>query len=59
MKRKLLRNFTIAATAMALGFGSLASQAKAEETIKIGSFLAVTGGASFLGDPPSKRFNWR
>jgi len=54
MKRKLLRNFTIAATAMALGFGSLASHAKAAETIKIGSFLAVTGGASFLGDPEKK-----
>ena len=54
MKLKLVRNFTIAATAIALGFGSFASHAKAEETIKIGSFLAVTGGASFLGDPEKK-----
>jgi len=28
--------------------------AKAADTIKIGSFLAVTGGASFLGDPEKK-----
>ena len=28
--------------------------ASAAETIKIGSFLAVTGGASFLGDPEKK-----
>jgi len=27
------------------------SQAIAAETIKIGSFLSVTGGASFIGDP--------
>ena len=54
MKLKLVRNFTIAATAIALGFGSFASHAKAEEAIKIGSFLAVTGGASFLGDPEKK-----
>lgn len=31
-----------------------ASGAQAAETIKIGSFLAVTGGASFLGDPEKK-----
>lgn len=30
------------------------SAARAAETIKIGSFLAVTGGASFLGDPEKK-----
>jgi branched-chain amino acid transport system substrate-binding protein len=31
-----------------------AGGASAAETIKIGSFLAVTGGASFLGDPEKK-----
>ena len=31
-----------------------AGQAPAAEPIKIGSFLAVTGGASFLGDPELK-----
>lgn len=31
-----------------------AGGAAAAETIKIGSFLAVTGGASFLGDPEKK-----
>jgi len=31
-----------------------AGSASAAETIKIGSFLAVTGGASFLGDPEKK-----
>ncbi|MEI6559452.1 MAG: ABC transporter substrate-binding protein [Rhodospirillaceae bacterium] len=35
------------------GSGALASGAVAE-TIKIGSFLSVTGGASFLGDPEKK-----
>ncbi|MBL6932387.1 MAG: ABC transporter substrate-binding protein [Rhodospirillales bacterium] len=39
-----------AATVLGLSFGP----AKAAEPIKIGSFLAVTGGASFLGDPESK-----
>ena len=33
--------------------GALASGAQAD-TIKIGSFLSVTGGASFLGDPEKK-----
>ncbi|TVO70987.1 MAG: ABC transporter substrate-binding protein, partial [Sedimenticola selenatireducens] len=32
---------------LALGAG----QAVSAETIKVGTFLAVTGGASFLGDP--------
>ncbi|MDH3231609.1 MAG: ABC transporter substrate-binding protein, partial [Alphaproteobacteria bacterium] len=31
-----------------------AGSALAAEPIKIGSFLAVTGGASFLGDPEKK-----
>ncbi|VAW17785.1 Branched-chain amino acid ABC transporter, amino acid-binding protein (TC 3.A.1.4.1) [hydrothermal vent metagenome] len=45
---------TVASLAVlaALSFG--ASQVRAEETIKIGTFLAVTGPASFLGDPELK-----
>ncbi len=39
-----------AATVLGLSLGN----AKAAEPIKIGSFLAVTGGASLLGDPKSK-----
>jgi len=43
---------------MALGTvaaaGVAPSGAQAGDTIKIGSFLAVTGGASFLGDPEKK-----
>lgn len=34
--------------------GVPASGARAADTIKVGSFLAVTGGASFLGDPEKK-----
>ncbi|MBT4218334.1 MAG: ABC transporter substrate-binding protein, partial [Rhodospirillaceae bacterium] len=37
---------------MAVGVSN--SDAKAADPIKIGSFLAVTGGASFLGDPEKK-----
>jgi len=37
---------------MVAGFAT--GGAQAEGTIKIGSFLAVTGGASFLGDPEKK-----
>ena len=37
-----------------VGFTGLASTASAAEPIKIGSFLSVTGGASFLGDPELK-----
>ena len=54
MKLGLIRHFTTAAAAVALGLGVSFADAKAAETIKIGSFLAVTGGASFLGDPEKK-----
>ena len=40
----------LAATAVVLAV----APARSAETIKIGSFLAVTGGASFLGDPEKK-----
>ncbi len=54
MKLGLFSQFTTAVAAMALSLGASVSGAKAAETIKIGSFLAVTGGASFLGDPEKK-----
>ena len=45
-------------TACALAIGTLlslgAGQTLAGDTIKVGTFLAVTGGASFLGDPELK-----
>ncbi len=47
--RKTISTLAISAV-MALG----SSQLLADDTIKIGSFLAVTGGASFLGDPELK-----
>ena len=45
--------FSKALVAIAIGALSMAS-ANAADTIKIGSFLAVTGPASFLGDPELK-----
>jgi branched-chain amino acid transport system substrate-binding protein len=50
-KRTFLRG---AAAIAALGVLGLAGAAQAQAPIKIGSFLAVTGGASFLGDPEAK-----
>jgi branched-chain amino acid transport system substrate-binding protein len=48
------RNFLHAAAAL-VALGALgAPGAYAQAPIKIGSFLAVTGGASFLGDPEAK-----
>ncbi len=52
---KLLTKCAAIVAVGALGFtGALVSQAKADEPIKIGTFLSVTGGASFLGDPELK-----
>ncbi len=54
------RNFLRAAAALAvsgvLGMGGPLGigGAQAQAPIKIGSFLAVTGPASFLGDPEAK-----
>jgi len=46
---------TVAAMSIAAGaLGFAGTQANAAEPIKIGSFLAVTGPASFLGDPELK-----
>lgn len=45
----------VATAAAVLALGALATTpASAAETIKIGSFLAVTGPAAFLGDPEKK-----
>ena len=46
MRTKLLA--TVAAALLAAG------AAIAQEPIKIGAFLSVTGGAAFLGDPEQK-----
>ena len=40
--------------AVAATFALFAGPAVAQEPIKIGSFLSVTGGAAFLGDPEQK-----
>ncbi|HHH39202.1 MAG TPA: ABC transporter substrate-binding protein [Sedimenticola sp.] len=45
---------TLSTLAVGALLGLSAVQAIAEDTIKIGSFLAVTGPASFLGDPELK-----
>lgn len=45
---------TLTTVAAGLLLTLAAGQAPAAEPIKIGSFLAVTGGASFLGDPELK-----
>ena len=50
--KHLSRRIVIAICAMSSLVGL--SLAQAAETIKIGSFLAVTGPASFLGDPEKK-----
>ncbi|MCP4994368.1 MAG: ABC transporter substrate-binding protein [Gammaproteobacteria bacterium] len=49
---KINKRITALAISSLLTLG--ASQALAADTIKIGTFLAVTGGASFLGDPELK-----
>jgi branched-chain amino acid transport system substrate-binding protein len=40
--------------AVAAAFALISGTAVAQEPIKIGSFLSVTGGAAFLGDPEQK-----
>ncbi len=40
--------------AVAAGFALFTGLAAAQEPIKIGSFLAITGPAAFLGDPENK-----
>jgi len=50
----LFKRTGLAALVALTTVGLASSGAKAEDSIKIGSFLAVTGGASFLGDPEKK-----
>ena len=47
-------NFKRGLAAVAATFALIAGPAVAQEPIKIGSFLSVTGGAAFLGDPEQK-----
>ncbi|MCB1758787.1 MAG: ABC transporter substrate-binding protein [Gammaproteobacteria bacterium] len=49
---KIRHTFSALAAAALLGLGS--AQVAAADSIKVGTFLAVTGGASFLGDPELK-----
>lgn len=52
-KQRITKSLAIGAVlGLAAGLASFAAQAA--ETIKVGSFLAVTGPASFLGDPEKK-----
>ncbi len=53
LKSFLRKGLTTAALALA-GLGLLNGAAHAADPIKIGSFLSVTGPASFLGDPELK-----
>ena len=48
--RRLSRGFTLIASLMLAAM----LPAQAQDPIKIGSFLSVTGGAAFLGDPEQK-----
>ena len=48
------RRLAIAALALAGGWFSGTAQSQAQEPIRIGAFLSVTGPAAFLGDPELK-----
>jgi len=55
MKSTQARNsFKRGLAAVAASFALIAAPAVAQEPIKIGAFLSVTGGAAFLGDPEQK-----
>jgi branched-chain amino acid transport system substrate-binding protein len=54
MLKTFLKNTAIMAVGVLGCAGIIAPDAKADEPIKIGTFLSVTGGASFLGDPELK-----
>jgi branched-chain amino acid transport system substrate-binding protein len=47
-------SFKRGVAAVVAGFALIAAPAIAQEPIKIGAFLSVTGGAAFLGDPEQK-----
>jgi branched-chain amino acid transport system substrate-binding protein len=55
MKFTQSRNsFKLGLAATAAAFALVAGPALAQQPIKIGAFLSVTGGAAFLGDPEQK-----
>ena len=54
MTRTIIGRGLLAFVSMLAIVGLAATGARAEEPIRIGSFLAVTGPASFLGDPEKK-----
>jgi branched-chain amino acid transport system substrate-binding protein len=55
MKSTQARNsFARGIAAVAATFALISGPAVAQEPIKIGAFLSVTGGAAFLGDPEQK-----
>jgi branched-chain amino acid transport system substrate-binding protein len=55
MKSTHARNsFRLGMAAAAAAFALVAGPAVAQQPIKIGAFLSVTGGAAFLGDPEQK-----
>jgi branched-chain amino acid transport system substrate-binding protein len=54
MIREILIRLGAAVPAALMVLGVLAGTPHAADTVKVGSFLAVTGGASFLGDPEKK-----
>ncbi len=55
MKSTLAKNsFKRGIAAAAAAFALISGPALAQEPIKIGAFLSVTGGAAFLGDPEQK-----
>ncbi|HPP83267.1 MAG TPA: branched-chain amino acid ABC transporter substrate-binding protein, partial [Rubrivivax sp.] len=51
---KLARIVRRLAQAFAVPLALVATQAQAQEPIRVGAFLAITGPASFLGDPENK-----
>ncbi|MBT4428211.1 MAG: ABC transporter substrate-binding protein, partial [Rhodospirillaceae bacterium] len=50
----LAATICVAALALGISLTTPSQQVEAGDTIKVGSFLAVTGGAAFLGDPEKK-----
>jgi branched-chain amino acid transport system substrate-binding protein len=54
MSNRILRRAGTAAIAALVALGTAVAGAGAGETIKVGSFISVSGGASFLGDPEKK-----
>lgn len=54
MTSSFLKKIGLATVSAAAVLGFTLGTAQAADPIKIGSFLAVTGGASFLGDPEKK-----